>query len=211
MNMIEKMNSNFKENKIFYLLVLTFFFVGILLGAYTIKYMDGVDGKDLSDYFTGFVKSITNQEIKTHELLLSIIKNNILTVVLIIALGFTIFGAPLILIIDLIKGFTLGYTFSFLLTTFEGKGIWIALVSTVPQNLLYIPFFVGISIISLELSSAKIKQKFFGGARFNKNMYSELFIKVSFFFILFIVGVLIECYISPGLIRLVVTNVYKLT
>ena len=211
MNMIEKMNSNFKENKIFYLLVLTFFFVGILLGAYTIKYMDGVDGKDLSDYFTGFVKSITDQEIKTHELLLSIIKNNILTVVLIIALGFTIFGAPLILIIDLIKGFTLGYTFSFLLTTFEGKGIWIALVSTVPQNLLYIPFFVGISIISLELSSAKIKQKFFGGARFNKNMYSELFMKLSFFFILFIVGVLIECYISPGLIRLVVTNVYKLT
>ena len=211
MNMIEKMNSNFKENKIFYLLVLTFFFVGILLGAYTIKYMDGVDGKDLSDYFTGFVKSITNQEIKTHELLLSIIKNNILTVVLIIALGFTIFGAPLILIIDLIKGFTLGYTFSFLLTTFEGKGIWIALVSTVPQNLLYIPFFVGISIISLELSSAKIKQKFFGGSRFNKNMYSELFMKLSFFFILFIVGVIIECYISPGLIRLVVTNVYKLT
>lgn len=211
MNMIEKMNSNFKENKIFYLLVLTFFFVGILLGAYTIKYMDGVDGKDLSDYFTGFVKSITNQEIKTHELLLSIIKNNILTVVLIIALGFTILGAPLILIIDLVKGFTLGYTFSFLLTTFEGKGIWIALVSTVPQNLLYIPFFVGISIISLELSSAKIKQKFFGGARFNKNMYSELFMKLSFFFILFIVGVIIECYISPGLIRLVVTNVYKLT
>lgn len=211
MNMIEKMNSNFKENKIFYLLVLTFFFVGILLGAYTIKYMDGVDGKDLSDYFTGFVKSITNQKIKTHELLLSIIKNNILTVVLIIALGFTILGAPLILIIDLVKGFTLGYTFSFLLTTFEGKGIWIALVSTVPQNLLYIPFFVGISIISLELSSAKIKQKFFGGARFNKNMYSELFMKLSFFFILFIVGVIIECYISPGLIRLVVTNVYKLT
>ena len=211
MNMIEKMNSNFKENKIFYLLVLTFFFVGILLGAYTIKYMDGVDGKDLSDYFTGFIKSITNQEIKTHELLLSIIKNNILTVVLIIALGFTNLGAPLILIIDLVKGFTLGYTFSFLLTTFEGKGIWIALVSTVPQNLLYIPFFVGISIISLELSSAKIKQKFFGGARFNKNMYSELFMKLSFFFILFIVGVIIECYISPGLIRLVVTNVYKLT
>ena len=211
MNMIEKMNSNFKENKIFYLLLLTFFFVGILLGAYTIKYMDGVDGKDLSDYFTGFIKSITNQEIKTHELLLSIIKNNILTVVLIIALGFTILGAPLILIIDLVKGFTLGYTFSFLLTTFEGKGIWIALVSTVPQNLLYIPFFVGISIISLELSSAKIKQKFFGGARFNKNMYSELFMKLSFFFILFIVGVIIECYISPGLIRLVVTNVYKLS
>ncbi|MBE6053535.1 MAG: stage II sporulation protein M [Clostridium sartagoforme] len=211
MNIIEKMNSNFKENKIFYLLVLTFFFVGILLGAYTIKYMDGVDARDLSDYFTGFIKSINNEEIKTKDLLLSIIKNNILTIILIIALGFTAFGAPLILIIDLIKGFTLGYTFSFLLTTFEGKGIWIALTSTVPQNLLYIPFFVGISIISLELSSSKIKEKFFGGARFSKDIYSGLALKLSFFLILFIVGVLVECYLSPGLIRLVVTNVYKIT
>ena len=211
MNLIEKMNSNFKNNKIFYLLVLTFFFVGILLGAYTIKYMDGVDAKDLSDYFTGFIKSINSEEIKTNELFFGIIKNNILTIVLIIALGFTAIGAPLILIIDLIKGFTLGYTFSFLLTTFEGKGIWIALTSTVPQNLLYIPFFVGISIISLELSSAKFKEKFFGGARFNKDIYSGLVMKLSFFFALFIIGVLIECYLSPGLIRLVVTNVYKIT
>ncbi|MCF0148485.1 MAG: stage II sporulation protein M [Clostridium sp.] len=211
MNIMDKMNSNFKENKIFYLLVLTFFFVGILLGAYTIKYMDGVDAKDLSDYFTGFIKSIVNQEIKTNELLISIFKNNILTILLIIALGFTIFGAPLILIIDLVKGFTLGYTFSFLLTTFEGKGIWIALISTVPQNLLYIPFFVGISIISLELSSARVKEKFFGGVRFSKETNSGLFMKLSFFFILFILGVIIECYLSPGLIRLVVTNVYKLT
>ena len=62
MKLVEKMNSNFKEKKLFYLLVLTFFFVGILLGAYTIKYMDGVDAKDLSDYFTGFIKSINNQE-----------------------------------------------------------------------------------------------------------------------------------------------------
>lgn len=211
MNLVEKMNSNFKENKIFYLLVLTFFFVGILLGAYTIKYMGGVDAKDLSDYFTGFIKSINNQEIKTNELLFSIIKNNILAIILIIALGFTVFGAPLILIIDLIKGYTLGYTFSFLLTTFEGKGIWVALTSTLPQNLLYVPFFVGISIISLELSSAKIKEKFFGATRFSKDIYSGVVMKLSFFFILFIVGVLVECYLSPGLIRLVVTNVYKIT
>ena len=192
-------------------MVLTFFFVGILLGAYTIKYMDGVDAKDLSDYFTSFVKSINNQEIKTNELLFSIIKNNILIIILIIALGFTIFGAPLVLIIDLIKGYTLGYTFSFLITTFEGKGIWIALTSTIPQNLLYIPFFVGISIISLELSSVKVKEKFFGGARFNKNVLNGLVMKLSFFFVLFILGVFIECYISPGLMKIVITNVYKIT
>ena len=211
MKLVEKMDLNFKEKKNFYLLVLTFFFVGILLGAYTIKYMDGLDAKDLSNYFTGFVKNINSEEIKTNELLISIIKSNILTIVLIIAIGFTTFGAPVILIIDLIKGFTLGYTFSFLLTTFEGKGIWIALTSIIPQNLFYIPFLVGISIISLELSSTKIKEKFFGGTKLNKNLYGNIVMKLSFFFILFIVGVLVECYLCPGLIRLVVTNVYKIT
>ncbi|GAA0084994.1 stage II sporulation protein M [Clostridium sp. MB05] len=211
MNLIKKLNSNFRENKIFYLLVLTFFFVGILLGSYTIKYMDGVDAKDLSNYFTGFIKSLDIQSVKTNELLISIIKNNIIVILLIIALGFTVFGAPIILIIDLIKGFTLGYTFSFLLTTFEGKGIWVALASTVPQNIFYIPFFIGISIISLELSSAKLKEKFFNGVASNKLISNELIMKLGFFIFLFAIGVLIECYMCPGLIRLVVTKVYNLT
>ncbi|MCR1949767.1 MULTISPECIES: stage II sporulation protein M [unclassified Clostridium] len=211
MNLIEKLNSNFRENKIFYLLVLTFFFVGILLGSYTIKYMDGVDAKDLADYFTGFIKSINVEEVKTNELLISIIKNNIVIILLIIALGFTVFGAPIILIIDLIKGFTLGYTFSFLLTTFEGKGVWLALASTVPQNIFYIPFFIGISIISLELSSVKLKEKFFNGIGSSKLMFNGLVMKLSFFVILFAIGVIIECYMSPGLIKMVVTKVYKLT
>ena len=80
MNLIEKMNTNFKENNFFYLMVLTFFFVGILLGAYTIKYMDRANSRDLSDYFTTFLKSISNEEIRSKELFFNIIKNNILII-----------------------------------------------------------------------------------------------------------------------------------
>lgn len=211
MNLMEKLNSNFKENKLFYLLVLTFFFVGILLGAYTIKYMDGVDAKDLSDYFTVFLQTISTKEVVTKDLILNVLTKNIIFILLIIALGFTTFGAPIILLIDLIKGFTLGYTFSFLLTTFEGEGIWVALVTTIPQNLLYIPFFVGISIISLDMSLLKMKEKFFNGSRMNKAMLKRNIVKFGIFLIIFVIGVIIESYVSPGLIRLVVTKAYKLT
>ena len=204
MNLMEKLNFNFKENKLFYLLVLTFFFVGILLGAYTIKYMDGVDAKDLSDYFTGFLQTISTKEVATKDLMLNVLTKNIFFILL-------TFGAPIILLIDLIKGFTLGYTFSFLLTTFEGKGIWVALVTTIPQNLLYIPFFVGISIISLDMSLLKMKEKFFNGSRMNKAMLKRNIVKFGIFLIIFVVGVIIESYVSPGLIRLVVTKAYKLT
>lgn len=211
MNLIEKLNSNFKENKIFYLIVLTFFFVGILLGSYTIKYMDSVDAKDLADYFTGFIKGLSGEEIKTNQLFLGIIKNNVVIISLIIALGFTSWGIPIILIIDSIKGFTLGYTFSFLLTTFEGKGLWIALASTIPQNIFYIPFFIGISIISLELSSMKLKQKFFNGLAINRANLNGLAVRLGFFVLIFFVGALVECYMGPGLIKMVITKVYKIT
>lgn len=210
MDIIKKINSNFRDNKIFYLLVVSFFFVGILLGSYTIKYMDGIDADSLSSYFTEFIKSLNLQQVENNQLLISIIKNNIIIILLVIALGFTKFGAPIILIIDLIKGFTLGYTFSFLLTTFDGKGFWIALVSTVPQNIFYIPFFIGISIISLELSSLRFKAKFFNGQG-TKIRLESLTMKYGFFLILFSIGVLIECYMSPGLIKFILTKVYKLT
>lgn len=211
MNLLEKVNNNFRENKMFYLLVLTFFFVGILLGAYTIKYMDSTNAKDLSDYFTTFLKSISNEEIKSKELFFNIIKNNILIILFIIALGFTFFGGPIILLIDLVKGFMLGYSFSFLLTTFNGKGVWIGIASTLPQNLLYIPFFVGISIISLELSSIKLKSKFFNLKINNKFFMKEVYFKYTVLIGLFLLGALIECYVSPGLIKMVITKVYKLT
>lgn len=211
MNIIQKLNSNFRENKIFYLLVLSFFFIGILLGSYTIKYMDKVNANDLSNYFTEFIRSLDIQSLKSGELLISIIKSNIFIILFIILLGFTAFGWPIILIIDLIKGFTLGYTFSFLITTFEGKGIYVALASIIPQNIFYIPFFIGISIVSLEMSSSKLKSKLFKSTVNYKLKKEGIIIKYGFFLILFLIGIIVECYISPGLMKLIITKVYKLT
>ena len=57
----------------------------------------------------------------------------------------------------------------------------------------------------------KLKEKFFNGIGSSKLMLNGLVMKLSFFVILFAIGVIIECYMSPGLIRMVVTKVYKLT
>ncbi|ATD55172.1 stage II sporulation protein M [Clostridium chauvoei] len=210
MSIVSKLNSNLKENKVLYILVLVFFFVGIILGSYVVRYMNGGDAQDLSNYFTDFIKSLGEKPIDRGALFFDILKSNIFMIALIIALGFTVFGTPFILIIDLIKGFTLGYTFSFLLTTFSGKGIWVALASTLPQNILYIPFFIGISIISLEISSRKLKEHFFNGNKTNRIITNQLLMKLSIFIGLFVVGVIVETYICPSLIKIIITKVYKI-
>ena len=134
-NIISKLNLNKKENKFFYLMVFIFFFVGIALGTYIVKYMNANDANDLTSYFSTFTESIVKEPVNSKVLLLDIIKKNLILITIIIALSFTIFGTPVILLVDLIKGFTLGYTFSFLISTFEGKGLWLALASTIPQNI----------------------------------------------------------------------------
>ena len=208
MNIVNKLNSKFRENKMLYILVLVFFCIGIVLGTYTIKYMNTSDTTDLSNYFTTFINSLGDKPIDKKILFIDILKKNIFIIIIILMLSFTVIGSPIILLVDLFKGFTLGYTFSFLITTFSGKGIWIALASIIPQNIFYIPFFIGISIISIEMSSIKLKEKFLNKGTKNNIFSNELLIKLGFLFCLFVVGVIIETFICPNLIKFIAVKFY---
>ena len=210
MNIINKAQHNYKENKLFYFMVFIFFCVGITLGTFMVKYMNYNDANDLTNYFSSFTKSLVSEPINSKILFLDILKKNLILLTAIVLFGLTIFGAPIILLIDLIKGFTLGYTFSFLLTSFEGKGIWLALASTLPQNIIYIPCFIVLSIVSIQFSSMKLRDKFFNKGKVNTIIEREIIFKIGVFLCLFIIGTIVETYLCPGLIRFVLTKVYKI-
>lgn len=210
MNIINKAQNNYKENKLFYFMVFIFFCVGITLGTFMVKYMNSSDANDLTNYFTSFAKSIVVEPVNTKVLFLDVLKKNLILLTGIAVCGFTAFGTPIILLIDLIKGFTLGYTFSFLLTSFNGKGIWLALASTIPQNIIYIPCFIALSIVFIQFSSMKLRDKFFNRGKVNTIVEKEIIFKIGVFFCIFIVGTIIETYLCPNLIKLILTKVYKI-
>ena len=209
LEIISKLKLNKKENKFYYFMVFIFFCVGIALGTYIVKYMSARDATDLTSYFSTFTESIAKEAVNNKVLLFNILKKNLMLITIIIALSFTVFGTPIILLLDLVKGFTLGYTFSFLISTFDGKGLWLALASTIPQNIIYIPCFIALSIVGIEFSSTKLKDKFFNKGKVNTIVERELILKIGVLACVFIIGTLIEAYLGPNIIKFVVTNVYK--
>ena len=208
-NVLKKFSEAFKEHKIFYMLVLLFFCIGVVIGVYTVMYMNEVDRKDVTSYFSTFVSSVCEKKITYGKLLLSVLKKNLLLIIPIVLISFTFLGSPIILFIDLIKGFVIGYTFAFIFNSFEGRGLLMAIVSIIPQNLIYIPCIIILSVLGLNISLGIVKNK----RQKNKNNYRIEFIRerggVYFLTLcLLVVGILFETYISPSIIRLIVTKFY---
>ena len=204
MNMVmNRFNATIRDSKGYFFIVLIMFCLGISFGLYTVKYMGLADKNDLLNYFSSFTNSIENESINYGNLLFEVIKKNIILIVPIIVLGLTFFGDPIILIIDLLKGFTLGYTFSFVATTFNGKGIGLAIAALIPQNLIYIPCIIALSIISMGMSTEKFKGRFFKNSKNKTTVSNGILYKFVLIIVLFTLGMLIETYISPNLIKFV--------
>lgn len=205
---INKLNATFRDKKAYFFIVLIMFCLGISFGLCTVKYMSESDKSDLSSYFLTFTNSIGNDPVNYGNLLFKVIKKNLLIIIPIFLLGLTFFGSPFILVLDLFKGFTLGYTFSFMVSAFQGKGIGLAIVSILPQNIIYIPCFIGLSVISLVISTNKFKVRFFKRSSVKDAFLDGIVNKLVGIMILFIVGILVETYISPILIKTVAKGFY---
>lgn len=205
---IKKMNIGFSSRKGYFFIVLIMFCLGLSFGLYTVKYMGPADKNDLIYYFTSFAKSLENDQINYGSLLFEVVKKNVIIILPIFLFGLTFFGGPVILIIDLLKGFILGYTFSFIATAFDGRGFGLALISIIPQNLIYIPCIIGLSIIGLSMSTESFKRRFFKKNKGDSLLSDGVFKKLVLILVMFTAGILVETYISPSLIKFVATKFY---
>lgn len=193
-----------QDNLWLYVLSAVCMCTGVVLGVYTVKYMNGFDKSDLLSYLTSFVKSDGAKNINYYGIFLETIKNNIPVMVVIWFLGLTMIGIPIILVIDVIKGFTIGFTVTFFVNGLGLKGIWIALLSIIPQNIIYIPCIMIASVIGMEFSFRLIRDN--SKRMWTKSISSKIFSYTVFFIILnvvMIVGFLFETYITPSIIRAV--------
>lgn len=203
-----KINKHIQNSLWLYILCLLCLCIGIVIGIYCVKYMNEIDRNSLTEYFKNFGSDISTYDINHKALLMETIKSNIPVIVALWFLGLTMVGVPVILILDIIKGYTIGYTISLIISSLGIKGIWFSLLTVIPQNIIYIPCIMFCSVISMKYSIILFENK---SGNNNHNNLNNNFTVYSIFFILItavmFIGFLYEVYVTPGIITFLINSI----
>ncbi|MCB2308025.1 stage II sporulation protein M [Clostridium estertheticum] len=210
--LVSNVNKHIQENYWLYIISILCVFTGIILGIYSVKYMGEFEHKDLVNYLINFIDPSNTSGISYKLIFFQSIKNNLPVIIFLWFLGLTIVGLPIIVIIDLLKGFTVGFTFSFMISGLGKSGIGIAMLGVLPQNLIYIPCIIFASVISMEFSIMLLRNKF------NKQWTSSISSRIIYYSVIFIViigilfiGIIIESYIAPYFVKNLINNLGSLS
>lgn len=205
----QSLGEHIHKNLILYMVTLLFVCIGIVIGIYTVKYMDKVDKNNLVNFLLSVTKKINPKNIDNKYVFIQALKNNMIFILVIWFLGLTMLGIPIIFITDLIKGFTIGFTSSLFINGLGAKGILLNLLILFPQNIIYIPAIIILSVIASEFSLRILKNGSHMIMDKSNNWvhivtYSTTFLLVSSFMF---IGFIIEGYISPNMVKMIVSNI----
>lgn len=132
-----------KTNVTVYLFITTLLITGIVFGAIIVNSMDFVQKQDLFFHVNQFFSKINhNEPIMSKDILRKSFLFHIQYLILILLLGLTIIGIPLIWLFVFLKGLVIGFSVGFIVNQLGLNGFLLAIVSIAPQNIVIIPIYI---------------------------------------------------------------------
>lgn len=206
--MLNIINKHVQNNFWLYVVSLLCICTGIVLGIYSVRYMGGFEKNDLLSYIKGFSNSINSGGIDYKSILIETIKSNMVILIVVWFLGLTMVGIPVILIIDIIKGFTIGFTISFIINGLGIKGMWFSVLGVLPQNIIYIPCVIFASVLAMEFSLTILKD------RTNRQWTSNIWVRITSYSLSFVLvvavmflGFFMEAYLTPNIVKFIIASI----
>lgn len=186
------------ENIKIYAIVTLMFLIGWVIGIIFINNSQEVQQEQINGYINTFIQGIkSDAEISKPEILKNSILSNLGITVLLWVLGSTVIGMPLIYIVILYKGYSIGCTISAIAASLgTGKGIVFILSTMLLQSIIYIP-----CLLSLAVSGVKLYKQIMEDRR-TENIKIQILrhsIFCIFIFLMLIIAALIETYISTNI------------
>ncbi|MCR6545815.1 stage II sporulation protein M [Dehalobacterium formicoaceticum] len=195
--------NSFQDNFIIYLIIPVIFAIGIFFGMMGANNLNDQQAQDLVGYVDGFINNLPTAAVDAPSETKYALILNLKTLFYIWFLGLTVIGIPLTMVITFSRGFVLGFTTGFLIQEKAMQGIWVVLLTVVPQNLILVPVILIAAVTSISFSLFVIRGKFAGRTlNLSKRLlsYTFSFLVLGLFAVL---SALIQGYISPSLVKAV--------
>ena len=137
-----------KENKKSFILLVTIFIFGIVIGIYLVNHANDSQKLEIYNYVDSLKENIkSSNSINRTTILILSIKKNIVLVMLIVFFSCTLLGSFLIYLMIFYKGFSVGYTISSIIASLGIKnGMLFVVVSLLLQNLIFLPMIFILSV-----------------------------------------------------------------
>lgn len=186
------------ENIKIYAIVTLMFLIGWVIGIIFVNNSQEVQQEQINGYINTFIQGIkSDAEISKPEILKNSILSNLGITVLLWFLGSTVIGMPLIYIVILYKGYSIGCTISAIVASLgTGKGIVFILSTMLLQSIIYIP-----CLLSLAVSGVKLYKQIMEDRR-TENIKIQILrhsMFCVFIFLMLVIAALIETYISTNI------------
>lgn len=186
------------NNKRGYLIVTILFFIGLITGVLFINNTSDTKIQEINTYLNDLVNQVkTYQDIDLFGLFKQSTISNFIIITLLWFGASTIIGIPIVYGTVAIKGFSIGYTISSIISCFGiGKGILISLSIMLLHNIIFIPTMLGTSVSGIKLYQSIMKNKE------RDNIKIEILrhtIFCALMLILMVISSLIEVYISTNI------------
>ena len=195
-----------------YSFIIVLFVMGIIFGAIIVNSLSLAQKEDLFYYLNHFFGQVADGKTGPAEELLKLsFFHNVKFIGLMWVLGISIIGFPLILILLFLKGVVVGFSVGFLVNQMGWHGLLLAFVTLMPQNLLFIPVYIFIAVISTAFS-IKLIRKIFIRQGFSFQIVPEFaryFMSYIAAMAIITFAASIEAYIAPTLMKSILLSIGK--
>ncbi len=188
------------NNKRKYLFFISIFIFGIIIGGFFVYFLNDSQLSELIDYMQSFFNILSSDidSIDKNEIFKSGLLTDFKSYFILWILGFSVFSRVYVPALIFFKGFILGFTNTFLVNEFAGKGILFITFGVLPQSLIKI--MVLMVACNVAISFYTTKNSGFKGP-YNKRKNYSIYFSYSFtmllLFLLNIIGIFLESYIIP--------------
>lgn len=186
------------NNKRGYLILTILFFIGLIIGVFFINNAQDTQIEEINNYLNEIVNNVKSYaSIDYGNLMKQSLTSNFIIIILLWFGASTIIGIPIVYGTIIVKGFSIGYTISSIISCFGiGKGIAISLSIMLLHNIIFIPTMLAASVSGMKLYQSIMKKKD------RENIKIEIIrhtIFCAFMLILMIISSLIEVYGSTNI------------